>query len=152
MTDRWSLSNTALPPSIDYANPFSIDLNLLPSGTQSFTKYTFGASIETVNLTKPSLIGGHALSDLKIGKSLKVQWSLPLSYTVDNIRLSGKVCGATMTQMIDSKPIRPTATSATITLPKTVGGESTASASFKLSFEGTRGQNSMVVYGMSACQ
>jgi len=153
VTDRWSLSHAALPPAIDYKDPFSIDLNLSPSGTQSFTKFTFGYTNETVNLIKPSLTGGHALSDFNIGKALKLQWSLPLTYIVDNVGLSGKVCGATMTQIVHSKPIQPTATSASLTLPKAIGTEVVTDASFKLSFDGPRGERSMVVYGSNAaCQ
>jgi hypothetical protein len=153
VTDAWSFSHAVLPPPIDYSDPFSIQLNLPSSTPPPFIRYTSGYTNETINLIKPSLTGGHALGDFDLGKTLKVQWSLPLTYIVDNIRLSGKVCGPTMTQMIDSKPIKSTATSATIKLPKANGTEAVTDASFKLTFGGPRGERSMVVYGSNAaCQ
>ncbi len=153
VTDRWSLSHAALPPTINYADPFTIDLNPVVGSPQTFMKNTFGYTNDTVNLIKPSLTGGHALSDFNLGKSLKVQDTLPQSSIVTNVDLTGKVCSATMTQKIDSKPIKPTATSATIKLPKSILTEAVTDASFKLSFEGPRGQRSVLVYGTDAsCQ
>ena len=104
-----------------------------------------------MNLLSPSLTSSHTLADLNLGKPFKAQWILPLSYPLTEIRLQGMACGSTQTQEFESKPIKLSATSATITFPKTVNGESTVGASLKLSFQGPRGQRSIALYGVGTC-
>jgi hypothetical protein len=149
--DEWSLSHAALPPAINYNDTISIDLHLIPPSTQSFDSYAFGYTNETAKMLSPSLESSHTLADLNLGKALKVSWALPLSYPLTEIRLKGMACGSTQTQEFESKPIKLNSTSATITFPKTVNGESTIGASLNLSFQGPRGQRSKVLYGVSTC-
>lgn len=108
------------------------------------------ATEEHIAVTSPT---GHALANANLGGTLTVQWTLPTTYAVQRVQLSGHVRDA-MGNQLQIEGLAPilakTATSGQIQLPTqwTDGGgtHTVVEASINVGVNGTNGERSMVIY------
>lgn len=127
-------------------------VQLTPTGGSQIPYDVIGNGVtnEHISITSPTL---HALANANLGGTLTVQWTLPTTYAVTRIELSGHVVDASSNELqIESvQPVfSPTATSGTIQLPAswTDGGgtHTVVEAGINVSVEGTNGERSIVIY------
>jgi hypothetical protein len=151
--DDFRLSASVVTPFV--YDDFLIFNGILPASpfTVSYNKFAAGRTNETINWQKPFLDGSHQLTDFKLGKPITVYWGLPVTYTVARIDLEGVACNSTPAS-IDlhsvQSVIKPTATSASITVPSTVMDQPTAGFVLKAKFGGLYGQSSSLNYGVGS--
>jgi hypothetical protein len=148
MKDEFSRSADVLPPPFVYSDFFTFNGNLNPSGSTSYMRFAGGYTWENVNWRKPFLDGSHELKDFHLPATINVKYDFPLTYPLFRSRLDGTACSNAGILKLDSvkKVIPLNAKSASIKIPKDVGGQPTTGFILRLQFEGPYGQSSSLQY------
>ncbi len=117
-----------------------------------------GFTTEAINFTN---LTSHALSAAQLGQSLTVQWSLPVTFPITDIKVFGNVWVASGSNYVNctvkpGTPIAVTSTSTTLTLPTSCNGIPVVSltsnsgpgsaASVTVQVDGANGQKSMATW------
>ena len=104
---------------------------------------------ELIRITSPT---SFAVADAKLGSTLTVAWTLPTTYPIARINLSGLVFTgnqsdpATFQCNVDGNITSLTATSGTLSLPTTCNGKAVTQVNLNLSTDGSNGDRSIVIY------
>lgn len=124
-------------------------------GTVSYTvPFTRGVVSDAVNgsisMVSPS---GHALADATLGVPLPLNWSLPTSFTLTEVRLSGTVSTSTVPGSgfacrFADQSLLPSANSGTVTFPTQCSGQPTLKASINLAAIGSADERALLIYEM----
>jgi hypothetical protein len=126
---------------------YTFTLNLNPTGTAVYTVTVGGSAGETISYSVSPAT--HSAAAVK-GQTITISWSLPQTYAVDEIDVSGQMTDGTTNLFIEAdQPVLATATSATITFTPPAGIPNPASfnpVNFNLSFTGPNGERSQLIY------
>jgi hypothetical protein len=127
-------------------------VTLTPTGGSPVTYDVPGNGVtnEFIAVTSPT---GHALANANLNGTLTVVWTLPTTYAVRRVELSGHVKDASGNQIgvePDEALLGTTATTGHLQFPSswTDGGGShtVVEATFNVTIEGTNGERSIVIY------
>jgi hypothetical protein len=127
---------------------YTFTLNLVPSGTAVYTSTARGSAGEAINFNvNPNTFSASAVK----GQTITVSWSLPQTYAVQEIELSGQMSdGSTSVFIETAQLLGSTATSGQLTFTPPTGTPNPSAfnpVSFNLSFTGPNGERSIVIYG-----
>jgi len=149
MQDDYSLRTTLLAP-YNYTDQFSYVADI----AFTYNSFVFGLTTEPVNWLSPDPSGSHLLGDFNLGSPIKVEFKPPQTYLPLRVTLDGTACTASQSIRLNSVKsfISPTATSASIIVPKQVMSVDTTGFELRLQYEGPYGQSSSFKYGVgTAC-
>ncbi|MCK6458530.1 MAG: hypothetical protein L6Q95_01385 [Planctomycetes bacterium] len=126
---------------------YTITLNLNPTGTQVYTVTTTGSAGEQIQYTvSPTTRSAAAIK----GQTVTVTWTLPTTYALSEVDLSGNMTdGVTTINIEPDSIVGVTSTSATLTFTPPAGTPNPATFSplnLNLSFTGANGQRSLLIY------
>jgi hypothetical protein len=130
---------------------FTLTMTLAAGGTASESFVTGGSTNEVVMITSPT---GHTLADAMLGEPLTFEWELPTTIAIVSIDASGLAFTASggmggFTCFSEDGPLLPvTATSMTVTIPTTCGGDPVVAANLNVSFNGVNGERIQIIYSM----
>ena len=146
-------SSGPLSAPIAAGTPFTFDLKvyvdgaLVPVSYELRTKAFTSEAISITNLTGTTIADAHA------GQPLTVQWTLPRSYAIENVRLKALVTGTPQgaTYHFACETAGPllaaTATSGSLTIPaKGCDNQPTTAVDVYVVVEGVSGERSVAVY------
>ena len=113
-------------------------------GDQVFTVNTNSFTTEAIHITTPTASG---LADANIGGTLHVEWTLPTTFAIAEVKLSGNVFTDADEQCSAEKPVLSnTATSGDLTLPTTCGSGTINGANINVQVIGVNGEREIVIY------
>lgn len=150
-----AVSSGPLSTPISAGTPFTFDLKVytgaaadVPASYELRTQAFTSEAISITNLTGTTIADAHA------GQPLPVQWTLPRSYAIENVKLraivEGKPSWATTYRVwceVKGPLLAATATAATLTLPATgCQNEPTSGVFVYVTVEGVNGERSVAVY------
>jgi hypothetical protein len=131
--DFYGLHAVIVPP-VPPSDRFTFDPIPITGSVPSTTLFPPSSTTELFNLIKaPEQLGDF------LGKKAKFEWKLPLTMLVTGQSISGDECNADQTQQVNSKPVSPGATSATLAFDKALGGHPITGVDFHItqrSFDG----------------
>jgi len=127
----------------------TVNLMRAAGGTVSYEFPLNAFTTEPISITAPT---ASSMADAKLGQDLAVQWTLPTTFAVAEVRLSG--WGFTGQQdnpnTLSCETERPilskTATSGTVVIPADCQGQAVVRANINLSVLGVNGERTVVVY------
>lgn len=127
--DDFSLQTPITPP-VPSNDRFTIQIEPTSGNTQSITKYPPSSTTEQFNLTSPTSTN---LSDF-LGKTVKFKFSPPQTFVVNSQFARAVECTASQSKVVTGKPspLKPTATSVSFKLDKTLGGDPIGGALFTI--------------------
>jgi hypothetical protein len=130
--------------------PFTFNLTLSDNGTTSSVAYESRPTSFTSEAISITNLTGTTLADAQLGTPKNVQWTLPRTYAIQNVKLMTITSAqySTYTDLCEeSGPLlSATATSGTLTIPATCGNGSTATADVYVIVEGVNGERSVAIY------
>ncbi|HTN44668.1 MAG TPA: carboxypeptidase-like regulatory domain-containing protein [Nitrospiria bacterium] len=108
---------TQIPP---LGTSTAFTLTTTAAGPLLFYNDTLDATTtEPIQITN---LGGHTLDDAHLDNLLTVEWTLPISFPIGHVELTGLVTADGSSCKVYSQVLGASATSGTITLPATCGG------------------------------
>ncbi len=124
---------------------FTINL-ATASGPVSYTLASNAWTTEAISITSPS---GGSMTSIPFGTPLSVDWTLPQTFPIAEVQLSAEsFTGAnnTGTQCeIDGPILGTTATTGSITIPSTCGGQPVVDVNLNLAVKGVNGERITVI-------
>jgi hypothetical protein len=139
-----------LSTPVPAATSFTFNMNLYSNGATQAVPYVFKTNASTSETISITNLQGTTLAAAQLGEPLTVQWTLPQTYAVENVRLTAvlKSDYQYFNELCDvAGPfLSVTATSGTITLPATCYGKAVLRAAVYVTAEGVNGERSVAVY------
>jgi hypothetical protein len=110
--------------------------------------YSYPAKLEatTTEAIQITNLEGYTLADANLGNPLTVDWTLPTSFPIGRVELTGLVTAGGYVCKVYSRVLGPAATSGTITLPTTCQGNNVASGEIQVSVWGVNEEQTQVQY------
>jgi len=142
----------AMDPAISGGAPFTFVLTPSSGPTTTYTLAVNAITTETSSIT--NLTGGNLTTDAHPGSPLTVNWTLPKTFAISQIRLGTVAYTGVPNQPTTIKcddggeqvVLGITATTAQVTIPNTCGGQPTAQAEIYLLVYGVNGELTTVYY------
>ena len=139
----------ALNPSISGGAPFTVVVTPFSGLTVTYTQTLNAITTEPISIT--NLTGGSILTDAHLGSPLTVDWTLPKTFAISNIRIgtvaySGPSNSFKCDDMGMQAVLGITTTTAQVTIPATCNSLPTAQAEIYLQVYGINGELTQVYY------
>ena len=150
--DEFFANSGVLKNLVTAGTPLTVTMTLASdSSTKQYTVHTNAFTTESISITSPT---GATLADATLDTPLHVVWTLPTSFAIAQVKLSGTVFDGDQTQntttscQVKELILSTNATSADITLPSTVCGSNgaTMQANLNLNVTGVNGERESVIY------
>jgi hypothetical protein len=148
--DNYFINSGPLASLLPAGTPFTLTLARSTGGSASYTLETNAFTTEAISITSPT---GSTLADAQLGQTLNVEWSLPHTYPIASIQLHALVFTGdsndpnTLQCEADGQLSGLDATSGTLVIPATCGGQPVVQANINLSVDGVNGERNQVIYG-----
>ncbi|MBI3819841.1 MAG: IPT/TIG domain-containing protein [Planctomycetes bacterium] len=125
--------------------PITVTITPVSGPQVSYTYYAKASTSEVTSLTAPT---GHTMTDAKLGQTLHMTWTLPVTFPIYRIKASAHVLSQNFECEVD--PINPIFTTSTtfadFNMPALCNGEAIISANLNLSFDGVNGERIQFLY------
>jgi hypothetical protein len=147
-------SSGPLSVPIAAGTPFTFDLMVYTDGVKVPVSYELRTKAFTSEAIAITNLAGTTVADAHAGQPLTVQWSLPRSYAIENVKLKALVTGtpswATTYHVVcevKGPLLAATATSGSLTVPASgCRDEPTTAVDVYVEVEGVAGERSVAVY------
>jgi len=128
--------------------PMTITMTPVSGTPKGYVVKTNATTTEAISISNPT---GSTMADANLGNPLTVDWNLPVTFAIAEVRLEGFVDtdpGQSDDQQCkaDSPVLSITATEGQITFPTTCGGLTPLGASINLEVIGVNGERELVIY------
>jgi len=124
-----------------------ITVTMTPAGGGADQVYTLNTNAFTTEAISITNLTGSTLADATVGTPLHVEWTLPKTFAVAEVKLSGNVFTDASEQCSADKPVLSnTATSGDITLPASCGSGTINGANLNVNVIGVNGEREIVIY------
>ncbi len=142
--DEFFANSGALADLVPTGTPLTITMTPTGGGdNQVFIVKTNAFTTEAITVTN---LSGSTLADATLGSPLHVVWTLPKTFAIAEVKLSGHSSNAENQQcQTDDLILSNDATSGDITLPATCNGTVTE-ANFNVNVTGVNGEREIIIY------
>ena len=149
--DEFFANSGVLKSLVPAGTPITVTMTPASGPAQQFTVKTNAFTTETISITN---LPNSAIADANLGSPLHVEWTLPTTFAIARVKLSGTVFDGDQTKntttscQVDGLILSINSTSADITLPTTVCGSNgaTVQANLNLNVTGVNGEQSNVIF------
>jgi hypothetical protein len=124
---------------------YTVTISLAAGGTAAYPTPLNAFTTELISITN---LTGTTVASAHLGGTLAVNWGLPVTYAVSRVKLSAIIESASFQCEVSTTPsvLANTATSGSLAMPTTCGGEPITQVNINLSTEGPNGERSQTIY------